>query len=551
MKHFFVFCLFIIQCSILSAKSEIDSLLVQLETAMEKRALYDSDKNKRIEQLKTLLDKEDIDNYQEFYINNQLADEYLTYTLDSALHYLQENLALAKHSQNTNRTFQTNVHIADILATTGRHFEAYEILKKIDKSTLEQKYKIEYFKALIKVFNEVSFYAPIANSYKKYYSKVETYTDSLIPYLDKESDEYLSIQEKKYRDQRNLIKCKQINTQRLSKTQIGSHQYSLITFERSLLYELENNDEMRMKYLTLSATSDIMSSVKDNASLTELALILHKKGEIKKAHKYIKFSFEDASFFNSELRFKVISEILPVINEAYQFKTEKQQKRLRFLVFTISILLVSLLIALLFIHKQVMRLSATKNELSKVNTQLKKLNENLADSNNKLNQINDELSESNHVKEHYIGFFLSICSDYIDKLDLLNKTVNKKIANRKFEELFKETKSRKLIDNEIKEFYFNFDDAFLHIFPNFVQDFNTLLLSDEQIQLKSEERLNTELRIFALIRLGIKDSSKIAKLLRYSVNTIYNYRVKIKNKAKGDRNNFENDVLNIDATQDS
>jgi hypothetical protein len=190
-----------------------------------------------------------------------------------------------------------------------------------------------------------------------------------------------------------------------------------------------------------------------------------------------------------------------------------------------------------------------KNELSAVNQQLKKLNKDLADTNNKLQTINIELSESNHVKEHYIGNFLSICSNYIYKLDQFNKRVNKQLANRKFEELFTETKSKKLIDTEIKEFYENFDEAFLHIFPNFLSDFNKLLIDDGQIQLKSEERLNTELRIFALIRLGIKDSSQIAKLLRYSVNTIYNYRVKIKNSAKGERDNFEHEVMKIDAVK--
>jgi hypothetical protein len=251
------------------------------------------------------------------------------------------------------------------------------------------------------------------------------------------------------------------------------------------------------------------------------------------------------------LRYKLLSEILPIINDAYQLKTEKNQNRLLILLVISGALLLALIVSLYLILIQNKDVRNKKNELSEVNKQLNGLNKNLADTNHKLQSINKELSESNHVKEHYIGNFLNICSDYIYKLDQFNKRVNKQLAHRKIEELFIETKSKKLIDTEIKEFYRNFDEAFLHIFPNFLSDFNKLLLDEEQIQLKSEERLNTELRIFALIRLGIKDSSHIAKLLRYSVNTIYNYRVKIKNKAKGDRENFENEVMKIDAVSAS
>ncbi|WP_066627487.1 DUF6377 domain-containing protein [Labilibacter marinus] len=544
-SNFLAFIFFIFFTCSAYASSEIDSLLLRLEQTMNDREVFDLEKNNKIKQLKSLLEKKGNNKDQVYFINDQIIDEYLTYTLDSALHYLNSNIKISKALNSIGLIHQSNIKMADIMASTGRAFEAYDILMKINKLKLNNELLIEYYKALIKVFNEVSFYSTLSDNYLKYYSKVEAYTDSLVPYLNPESDDYLAIQEKKYRDDRHLLECKKINTQRLSKTKIGNRHYSLITFERSLLYQLEENEEMRMKYLILSAISDIQSSVKDNASLTELALILNKRGDVDRAHEYIKFSFADATFFNSELRFKVISEILPVIKEAYELRNEKQRKKLRALLFIISALLILLLISIFFINRQLLTLRQTQKELKKINDQLNALNQDLAESNKKLNHINDQLSESNHVKEHYIGNFLSICSNYIDKMDRMNKIVNKKIANRKVEELFAETKSKKLIDQEVKEFYENFDDTFLHIFPNFVQELNALLLADEQIQLKSEERLNTELRVFALIKLGIIDSSTIAKLLRYSVNTIYNYRVKIKNKAKGDRDSFEQQVTLI------
>lgn len=549
MRLFFLFLILLVCSSFAFANQEVDSLIGVLEKTMERRDEFDSQNNNRIIELKKLLNKKGISKNQQFFINNQLIDKYSKYTLDSAFSYLQLNIRLAQGLQNQNLLNQTNIMMADIMATTGKYFDAVDILNKMDSNTIHKSLRISYYKALIKVFSEVSFHSPFTDFNQKYSSQAKSYTELLIPYLDPQSDDYLSILEKKYRDERNLNECQRINNQRLSKSEIDHRAFSLIAYERSLLYQLEGNEEERMKYLCLSAISDIMASNKDNASLTELALVLYKRGDIDRANQFIKFSFEDAAFFNSELRFKIISEVLPIINDAYQLKTEKQQSKLRILLMLSSGLLALLLIAFYFIVRQIVNDRAKKKELSIINMQLNELNNNLAEANNKLNVINNELSESNHVKEHYIGNFLSICSDYIYKLDQLNKRVNKQLANRKIEELFAETKSKKLIDAEIKEFYKNFDEAFLHIFPNFLADFNTLLLEEEQIQLKSEERLNTELRIFALIRLGIKDSSKIAKLLRYSVNTIYNYRVKIKNNAKGERENFENEVMKIDVVK--
>ena len=191
------------------------------------------------------------------------------------------------------------------------------------------------------------------------------------------------------------------------------------------------------------------------------------------------------------------------------------------------------------------KLSQTRAELQDANKRLKDLNHNLHYANNELNSLNQELFESNHVKEQYIANFLGICSNYIDKLDKYRKMVNKQIIAKKVKELFESTKSTQLIENEIGEYYKNFDNTFLSIYPGFVKELNELLHEKERIKLKNGELLTTELRIFALIRLGISDSSTIAKLLRYSVNTIYNYRVKIKNKAAVDRDDFENYVKKI------
>ena len=187
----------------------------------------------------------------------------------------------------------------------------------------------------------------------------------------------------------------------------------------------------------------------------------------------------------------------------------------------------------------------SNDELASVNAQLSSVNAELSSVNAQLSTVNSQLSESNRVKEEYIGRFMSLCSQYIDKLDNYRKMVNKKMKNKELEELFLLSKSTELKEKELEELFLNFDSVFLHLFPNFVNDFNDLLQPEVRVQPKEDNRLTTEIRIFALIRLGIEDSSKIAEFLHYSVNTIYNYRARIKNGAIGNREQFERQIKTL------
>ena len=168
----------------------------------------------------------------------------------------------------------------------------------------------------------------------------------------------------------------------------------------------------------------------------------------------------------------------------------------------------------------------------------------------KLKEANHSIAENSYLKEEYIGRYMDQCSVYLEKMDNYRRSLGKIAATGNVEELYKNIKSSKFIEVELKEFYTNFDNTFLQMFPTFVEDFNALLTNDERISLKTGERMNTELRIFALIRLGISDSVKIAQFLRYSVTTIYNYRTKVRNKAASDRNLLEQEVMKIGKSKD-
>ena len=240
---------------------------------------------------------------------------------------------------------------------------------------------------------------------------------------------------------------------------------------------------------------------------------------------------EDANFYNARLRNVQISKILPIIDTAFQRDREKYQKRLQLTIVIIVLLSLFLAGIIFYLFRQMKKLAVTRREVIQANKELKK--------------INNHLSETNHIKEEYIGRFLNQCSIYIEKLEAYRKSLNKKAASHKMDELFEMLKSSQIIKDELREFYENFDSTFLNLFPNFVEQFNELLTEEDKVIPKQENCLTVELRIFALIRLGITDSAKIADFLRYSITTIYNYRSKFRKKSVVPNGKFEDVIAKI------
>lgn len=285
------------------------------------------------------------------------------------------------------------------------------------------------------------------------------------------------------------------------------------------------------------------SAVREYISLRKLAVLLYQEGDIDRAYSYLKLCMDDAVFCNARLRILEILQIFPLINDTYQQKAEKQQEQMKWALVSISLLSIFLLIAIFYVYKQMKRVAAARHEVIDANKRLKELNEELHRYNLQLKEANHIIAENSYLKEEYIGRYMDQCSVYLEKMDNYRRSLGKIAATGKVDELYKNIKSSKFIEEELKEFYANFDNTFLQLFPTFVEDFNTLLAEGEQIYPKANERMSTELRIFALIRLGITDSVKIAQFLRYSVTTIYNYRTKVRNKAAGDRDQLEQEVM--------
>jgi len=273
---------------------------------------------------------------------------------------------------------------------------------------------------------------------------------------------------------------------------------------------------------------------------------MYKEDDVDRAYKYIQRSLEDALFCNARLRTYEISRMLSIIDLAYQKQNETNRWQLIMFLISVSILSLLLMVALVLLFKEMKKKSVAKREISLANSKLVELNKELNSFNERLNYANSTLIEANLVKEIYIGRYMDQCSLYISKLEEYQRRLNVILSSGKTAELVKAVKSKEFIEVELKEFYKNFDKTFLSLFPNFIEEFNELLIDNECIKLKPGELMNTELRIYALIRLGISDSVKIADFLRYSLSTIYNYRTKLRNKALGPRDKFEANVMRIE-----
>ena len=532
----------------LALSQNLDSLLVVLEETMSKRAEYDAAKEQRIAVLMSGLSEEEISFEKQFFINMNLISEYEYYSFDKTLHFIDRNIQLAKTVGNNEMLLESNLNLARVLATSGRYIESIDVLDEIDRSILSERLLKDYFFNYKKCYSELRYFSNMASINNKYNNLYSAYSDSLnleVSKLDKNSIEYLSSIEQNYRDANEYGKALEVNANILSLTESGHREYSLATFNRSyMLRDYLNDDEGQKTNLILSAISDIQSSVKDNASLSDLASKLFEEGALEKAHKYINYSLEDARFYNSKLRSLSISKVLPDISNGFEEMIKKQSDEQKQQLIYISILSLFLSITIILIYSQNKKIKAGRGELKAANNKLEKLNEELLSANEKLNRLVKELSEVDKVKEHYIGSFLNLYSEYISKLNTYRKLVNKYVKNNQMNALLKLSKSKQIIEDEIEIFNKNFDGSFLHIHPNFIPSVNQLLNEHKQIVIEDDGKLNTELRILALIRLGITSSSKIARILRYSVNTIYNYRASIKNRAK-DKSNFEVLIKNI------
>ena len=546
MKYPIVNVLFLFLCVSVWGNSQVDSLLNVLDRTIVTSDAFENAKNERIDLIREGLSRNGITEEDRYRIYDILFQEYEAYISDSARHYAKLSFDIGRVAGNQTWLNESKIKQANLYATAGLYPEAVELLQSVDKQHLSSQGLIEYYLAFEHTYLYQTEYVTGDEIMGKYINLMYIYRDSALLVLPENSYQYIITKSPKFIDEQRIQEAQDLLMSYLPQLKFGTRNYSVVTSILAFVHECAGNHDQRKNYLIRSAISDIQAVVKENNSLRALSEILYGEGQVARADQYVKISLEDANFYNARLRNIQASKMLPIIDSAYQREKEVQSRKLQSMLLIISVLSLFLMVAVIYVILQMRKLTKARKQVVQANEELQKLNSELREANVQQQLTNNSLTEANYIKEEYVGRFMGLCSTYIDKLESYRRMLNKKASSGKVDELYKTLKSTRLIEDELKEFYRNFDASFLNIYPGFVANFNKLLPPEEQIIPKQDECLTTELRIFALIRLGITDSSKIAEFLRYSITTIYTYRSKLKNKSLY-KDNFEEKVMEIGA----
>ena len=489
-------------------------------------------------------------------LTRQLFFMYKQFVLDSAYVYADRKLHVAQRIGNKVDVQYSQLDIAAILIKNGDYIAAIRQLQSLDRPLMSTGVQTYYYSLYGELY-EAKRLTALTKAQKDYYEQLRVgYRDSMRNLQTTKSiwddAEFLTTRHK-YTDALHIL-VKAYNNLDVNNRDMGYIAYAIAD-----IYDKVDDTECVKQYLIMSAISDIKNSVREYISLRRLATILYEEGDVDRAYRYMRKSLEDATVCNAKLRIFEVSDVLPIIDKAYDSMKAAERRHLTIGLAVVVALLLMLVCMVFYTGKQLRRIAQARRQLLKsneslaemnsklnsLNTQITSTNEQLNDANIRLRESNVSLGEANKIKNIYIMEFMSKCSSYIDKLEAYRRSLNKLAAAGMVSELYRKLKSKTIIDDEVEEFFEDFDRIFLKIFPRFVPTFNALLRPEESIQPKHKDRLSTELRIYALMRLGIVENEKIASFLRCSKQTIYSYRSRIRLRSLCP-DDFENQVLRIE-----
>ena len=522
-----------------------DSLLVKLNQTIEQRPSYMQRKEEALETLRQSLSKLSAGNVEGcMNLYEALWQENRSYNTDSSLFYATALSQLAQQAGNEEQKQNALLHRATALMTIGMFKEADEIIKPLREGGVLPGQRSQFFHLCRSLFGLMADYAVTAQEKAAYASLTDDFRDSLLTIYEAGSNMYRMI----YADKLTAHgKYAEALRELLPFTPTGDGRFDAgyhYTIAEAY-YHMGRIEEAR-HYYTLAAISDMQSDTREYIALRKLAVILFQSGDIDRAYDYLTLCMADAKACNARLRILEILDTFPVVNEAYLEKKQQQQRVITGVLIAISLLVVSLIFAIFSVLKQKKALQQAQTDLAHANSQLNEVNRTLVEYNEEMKRQNQLITETSYLKEAYITQYMDQCSTYLEKMESFRKRLRQLLSAGKTKEIQQAlTSYNQEVETELAEFYDSFDTTFINLFPTFVEDFNALLREDEQVQLKPGQKLNTELRVFALIRLGITDSTKIAHFLRYSVTTIYNYRTRMRNRARGDRDELEKQVMEI------
>lgn len=527
-----------------SVDPELQALYSELDREIANSRQYEIVKDNRIGELRKSYYFSHDEN-QKTEIINRLISEFDAYDADSALYYVSLNLHRPAINSMPGEHARLTMKRADILAHAGLFSDALAIMRKIQRESLDPTLLEAYYSTYCAIYQYLSEYTSEHETALDNERLRTLYADSIRQVADPSSFNHMVyVMADKARSGDTQTAIVELSNY-LKEYRLGSREYSILASSLAYIYKIAGQSNDYKRYIVLSAISDVKGAVKENMSFREVATFMFEDGEVERANRYLKKSIADANSYSALMRNAQSSKMLPVIDEAYSSLQGQLNGRLRSMVWVSSALSVVLVITILLILKQIKNLHRANAEVGNANKELSLLSDQLRQANIELEEKNNELKNYNHTKEQYAGLFMEYCSSAISTLQHYQKSLRVLVAqggNRAT--LSKKLESTEVADQLLKNFYVKFDEAILNIYPSFVNKFNALLNPGEQIILKSGELLNTELRLYALVRIGIDDSAKIADFLRCSISTVYTYRSKMKKRAINP-DSFENDVKNL------
>lgn len=534
------------QASIPQSQDSIPILLARLDHAIESTPRYDSAKLHEIARLKTSLATTPTGDLPALYTGYEsLCEAYKVFNYDSAFSYARDLQTTALRIGDPNRILSARLRLDFCLLSAGLFKETLDSLDKIRihgagdshiQSTPDS-LQADYYALLGRYYYDLGDFDNDDYNTPDYTRKGNNYMDSALRLYKPGTFNYAyytGLREIKLGDRTD---AQTVFRQLLDRPGLTLHQIAVTTSTLSDIYITNSQPDSAIVLLIRAAIADIQSSTKETAAIFNLAQLLYKKGDVRNASSYIEIAIHDAIFYGARQRKVQVSAILPLI-EGEKISRVEGQKAI-FVTWSIiaTVLLLAVIVLVIIVLRQVNRLQTAQRIITEAHIKEQAANQRLIETNNKL-------SEANKIKEEYIGYFFNADSESFDKIGQFKKALEQKIAYRKWDDvitLVNNTNPKK----EKEELLRNFDTVFLKLFPDFIQRFNDLFREEDKIQRKDNELLNTDLRIFALIRMGIHDTEKIARILEYSVNTINTYKTRIKNKSTVPNEEFEQRIMEI------
>ncbi len=462
---------------------------------------------------------------------------YLHFQTDSALCVLDKLRHLPEYATDRKLQLSCQIDEAQVYGMMGLYYTAFKMLDSISLSECDDQTRLRYYNVQHAIMDWRAAYAlrTAPNFWTKMHEEARIWHDSILLYEPEEVNRTI-IRTNRYYDYGEYQLC--IDSLLALMERCNPEQRTFAYSRLSEAYGKINEPAQQLRYLILTAIADIRAGITEYMALPELAAQLFRMGDVERAYEYLFCALEDANLCKSNLRTIEVSTIFPIIDISRHERLEHEKRETRLIIASLLILALIMILVILMLYRLNKKLQTTRALLAEANNNLKV-------SNQQLQKANKELLMSDQIKGEYLMNYLDRSHNYLGSIESIQRQMLKLVQTRQIEELTKKLKSTDFVEEELEKFYADFDEVFLTLYPNFVEKFNALLKPENAIIPKRGELLTTELRIFALIRMGETDSTKIAKFLNYSLTTIYNYRSRVRNNALGDKETFEQEVMKL------